>query len=270
MQLPPLAIRLDAGPDAGRSIGVDGPDLVIGRCGGPGRIADPSLEVHHLLVRRDGPVAALTQLAGRTPARVDGEPLVGAVAVGSGSVVELGASRAVLIEDPMSDPPNPTSRIELGVGDLGDGDLGDVDDPDASFVEQAAARRGRSPTTVTLDLGTTRRLLVAGPAAPGLVRSIVAQAWGASIAIDVRLASLHDRPAGRHVVIVHRPELDAAWPGRELPVDGVVINVGATWAAVMARPHDDGTTSLVRFHAAGRPAAPTGDQGRTGRSSLSR
>lgn len=248
-----MTLRLDAGPDAARFVTIDRRGTVLGRAPGPGRIDDPWLEPHHLVVRQDGPVVAVTQLCGRAPVRVDGELVVGPTPVGAGAVIELGATRAVVTEPaPSAGVDTETARaVVLGVGFDATSRVIGTDDP-AWFVEQARLERSRAFGDVVLDLDVVARVLVTGPSALGVVRSIVAQST-VRVVVTARLDALRWPASGRQILVAHAPDPETAWPGDELPEDAAVISVGATWRAVLH--HRRGAdTNVVRFHAAGRPA----------------
>jgi hypothetical protein len=274
----PIRLRVDAGPDAGRTLRVDGDSVVLGRARGPGRIADPCLEAHHLLVHTSGRRAV--QLAGRISARVDGSPIGRGATIRGGSVIEIGSTRIAVVstaDDPVG------RRVAAGEVVLGVGRRDhDVDRTATgcevlSFAEVAAIERSRELAPISIDLRTTRRLLVTGPSADGLVRSIIGQDTHDQVVVTHRADDLRSRPRRGRVLIVIDPDPDVGWPGDEPPPDGAVISVGASWEATLWSPTPDGAWAVVRFHAAGRPGrrrarASLGGRahGRTGRSSLSR
>ena len=117
-----VVLHIQAGPDAGRSIDCADDPIVVGRASGRGRIEDPSLEVHHLLVHPTQ--RTVVQLTGRLPACVNGRPIGHGATLDAGSVIEVGATRLLVAsgrdcEDP--GPPSVTSGvIVLGVGTCGE------------------------------------------------------------------------------------------------------------------------------------------------------
>ncbi len=92
-----VSLVVEAGPDAGRTIRLPPGRFLVGRARGVGRIADPSIEAHHLSLQIDplGAVA-VTQLAGRVPAHIDDDPIHGVSPVVPGSVITIGATRILL------------------------------------------------------------------------------------------------------------------------------------------------------------------------------
>ena len=82
-----------AGPDAGGAVVLGHGAHVIGRAhGAAARCDDPALEPHHLLIEITADGAALRQLTGRLPVRVDGQPLLDSVATATTARVEVGHS----------------------------------------------------------------------------------------------------------------------------------------------------------------------------------
>lgn len=239
-----IPLRLDAGPDAGRTIAL-ADRLVLGRALGPGRVVDRTLEAHHLLLRRLPDGVEVLQLAGRVPVRVDGRPLGGPTIVGPGSVIEVGAGRFVV---GAAATPQPTGTIRLGVGSLPNRT---ADIASRSFAEQAALDRAVTAGDVTIAPAAVRRLLVVGPGAPSLARAVAAQARAGGIAVHVarRVACL-GRHTGTSMLVVTDLDLERDWPGA-LPVDGAVLRVGASWHAVLETTAGDDSISVHRFHAAG-------------------
>lgn len=260
----PFLLRLETGPDSGRAIPIDRGQLVLGRAPGPGRIDDRAIDAHHVLIRRDGRSITATQLAGRVPIRIDGEvPGVGAE-LGIGSVLELGATCAVVADrttdDPSDDPSEDPADGEVVVLGVGIDSREREDRPEVgswSFAELALEERERSAAAVTLDLAEVRRLLVTGPAAPGLVRAIVAQTKRRRVLASTRRGALRSLPPPGRLVVVEDAEHvgpETGWPGDELPADAAVISVGATWHALLLRQRAvDGAIEAVRFRASGRP-----------------
>ena len=256
---PPLVLRLDAGPDARRTIAIAG-SVVLGRAAGPGRIVDPFLEPHHLLLRTSD--RRVVQLSGRAPARVDGVVVGSGAAIRIGSVIEVGATRIVIAEPgsaagtPHQPPPG---TVVLGIGIR-------RHDPDAvslachSFARLAAIEHERHMGAITLDLDAIRRILVTGPSADGLIRSLVAQADRHRIHVADRTASIGARPPSGRVVVVADPDPDAAWPGDEIPSDGAVVSVGVSWEAVLMLRSPDGSSRVQRFRAAGHPGGSRSDR----------
>ena len=251
--VPPVRLRLDAGPDAGRTIALPGGPIVVGRLHGTGRVADPSLEAHHLLV--DATRRTVVQLSGRAPVFVDGKPVGRVAAISDGSVIELGASRIVVVRT------TPTTTraaaqcggglLLLGVGVRRDHQMVGS----SSFVDQARDERTRTTTSITLDLHETRRILVVGSTAESFAGALAARSKGPAIVAD-RLDLLRRRSRRRRLVIVHVADPETDWPGREMPNDAAVISIGVSWQAVLMRRAPDGSISLQRFHAAGHPGGP--------------
>jgi hypothetical protein len=249
-----IGLRLDAGPDACRTITVDDRPLVLGRAGGAGHIADPLLEAHHLLV--DPARQTVVQLAGRASARVDGNPIGGGAALTLGSVIEVGASRIVVTVPSTVDDPHRlgAGRAEgrahlllgLGVPDDRSDETLVVD----SFVEQARRDRDRSPAPITIDLRVIRRVLVVGPPAEQLVHVLAGRIADRRVTVTDAPDALTARVRRHHVVLAHVPDPEAEWPG-ELPCDAAVVGLGATWQATVMRRSPDGSTSIQRFHASG-------------------
>ena len=232
---PAGAIRLClvAGPDAGRTIVVRDRPLTIGRADGPGHVADPALEAHHLLF--DPLRRTVLQLTGRIPARIDGTPIGRRRTVRRGAVVELGASR-ITVDGRPPPPPSPTALV-LGVGEP----LG----------------RGRPAAPVTVDASVVRRVLVAGPSATALAAALAARAARREpVSLTADSCALRTRPVGGCFVIAHVPDPDAEWPAHELPSDAVVVSVGASWRASIVGRAPSGGLVLQRFHAAGDGSRP--------------
>ena len=253
----PLRLRLDAGPDAGRTITFPEGQVVVGRSPGPGHIADPFLEAHHLLV--DPTRRTVLQLSGRVPVRVDGNPVATVAPVSDGSVIEMGASRIVVITaaSPATTPPNATTAavrrgeqaMALGVGVHG----GQQRTGPISFADQARDARTLTATTIALEMPATRRILVVGPPAEMFARALAARSGCRPVTVSGQVSLLQTPPWRRRIVIVHAADPETGWPGLELPPDAAMISVGATWQAVLMRPSPDGSISLQRFHAAGHP-----------------
>lgn len=262
---PILWLRLDAGPDAGRTITLPGRPLVVGRSHGIGHIADPFIEAHHLLI--DPTRRTVMQLSGRVPTRVDGNPIGAAATISDGSVIEVGASR-IIVATIKSHTISSVNRFSAGTGresggvvELGVGIRRDHEPvSSSSFVDQAQYERTRTTTPITLDLHETRRVLVVGPSAETFVRALAARSAGRRVIVSRRLDLLRTRPR-RHVVFVHATDPETGWPSRELPGDAAVVSVGASWQGVLMRRSPDGSMSLQRFHAAGLSSAH-GPEGR--------
>jgi hypothetical protein len=119
-----------AGPATGRSVGLAPGRHVVGR--GPAadvRLADPWLEPHALALDvSTGGQTTMTQLTGRAPAMIGGEPVDGTMAWTPGSAVHVGASRLEIRipDEPLArrrwpagaqrSPLSPWRRIRVGVG----------------------------------------------------------------------------------------------------------------------------------------------------------
>ncbi len=88
------------GPDAGASIAVPAGRHLVGRAHTAGiRCDDSTLQPHHALVEvSDDGTARLTQLTGRVPMRVNGLAIDGATDLTRETVVEIGASTLVFLE----------------------------------------------------------------------------------------------------------------------------------------------------------------------------
>jgi hypothetical protein len=219
---PGIALRIDAGPDAGRTVPVASDSIVLGRASGLGRIEDPFLEAHHLLISSRG--CEVIQLAGRIAVRVDGDPIDRRATLRVGSVIEAGSTRIAVVStaDEPIHPRVDTGAVVLGVGRRHPAvahAVGDV--REASFTELAADQRVREMSPISVDLRTVRRLLVTGPSAAGLVRSIIHQgARRHRIVVTDRVAALGTRPRRGRVIIVIDPDPDADWPDDELPPMG--------------------------------------------------
>lgn len=252
MEPTPFALRLDAGPDAGRSLPIPAGGLTVGRAAGPGRVADPAVEAHHVTLRPADGGVSVTQLAGRTPARVDGVAVGTPARAESGAVLEFGATRATLVEGEAAPRrPRVDTSIVLGVGIV----LPDESDvAGRSFEEQAAAVRSATIGAVRLDPGI-RRLLVAGPGADGVARALLEQAGQAGVRVRVvepdEVARLRVPHAALAIAIA--PDPDEQWQHGDLAPDALVVRVGVSWRAVLERAGPDGSTVVQRFHAAGRP-----------------
>ena len=235
-----VVLHIEAGPDAGRSIDCVDDPIVVGRAQGRGRIEDPSLEVHHLLVHSTQ--RTVVQLTGRVPACVDGRHIGQGATLDAGSVIEVGATRLLVASGRDSEFPGRPS-VTSGVIVLGVGPIiappERVDPSDrCSFVALAAARRSGRVAPITIDPATVRRVLVTGPVADGVARSIL------------------ERAADHELVVAVDPDPDAAWPGGDLPSDGAILSVGATWRATLTLPVADGSSWVRRFHAAGTASRP--------------
>lgn len=229
---PEFAFRIDAGPDAWRFVRC-GTGIVVGRACGPGRIDDPLLEAHHLLV---GPAGSggldVVQLAGRVPARANGEPVAAGVSVGVGGVIEVGATRLVAV---LADRAVPVVRRSRPVVVLG---VGPRSPFDAAVVP------------VTVDLGRIDRLVVTGAPADALVRSVAEQATrvGRTVVVVSEPPSREHRRRGP-LLLIRCDDVPI-----DEPVDGPVVRVGSDWRATLLVPGSAGSTAVRRFHAAGRAA----------------
>ena len=243
-----LALRLEAGPDTGRSIRVPPGGIILGRAAGPGRIVDPALEAHHLSVRVVEGSLELVQLAGRVPARIDGMP-VGRVATARiGSTIDLGRTR-VVVRDRTADRRHRAIVLGIGAQPADENTLAVL-----PFDRQAAIGRATQDVPIALDTSGVRRLLIVGPSAEALVRSVVAQAKTLRVCcrvvdgVDVLVAaSLRGA-----LMIASDPDPEAGWPG-ELPDDVLTVYVGVSWRAVATRRGPEGAAVIHRFHAAGVP-----------------
>lgn len=233
-----IVLRIVAGPDAGRAI-APGPDaLVLGRAPGRGRIDDPALEAHHLLVRTRA--RQVVQLAGRVPARIDGSAAGRGTAIHDGSVLEIGSSRLVVasVDDAPTAVDRGGRRVVLGVGPRSGAHC---------RIEDATSR-----TPVAIDLVATRRLLITGPSAAGLVRSLAAQLPPGRLDVCPEPRALLSSPRRGALTVAVDPDPETGWPGGELPPDAAIVGVGATWAATLITPIGCGASAVRRFHAAGR------------------
>lgn len=245
-----VELRLDAGPDAGRTIRLQGRPIVLGRALGPGRIDDPLMEAHHLVI--DPVDLTLTQLSGRSTARVDGVPIASTAAIGSGSVIEIGASRLTVSPATTTSISVTTTtgtrcsslvdRVLLGFGRRPE---------TAAIATFTDARRehDRSPEPVTVDARIVRRVLVAGPPAERFALALGARFPDAAVTDRVSML----RAARDGTVVAHVADPEATWWERDLPTDAVVISIGVTWRATMLHASDDGSTAVQRFHASGAP-----------------
>ena len=162
-------------------------------------------------------------------------------------MIEVGASRLVLAAGVHRPGAGPRSgHVVLGVG------------PDGPVGVTAAS----GPVVpVTIDLATTGRILLTGPAANGLLRAIVVQAPD-RVSVRRGVADLARLPWSPRVPVAVDPDPDAGWPVGELPRDAVVVSVGSSWDATLLTPAPDGSAVVRRFHAAGRPVgAASGSDG---------
>ena len=89
------------GPDAGATVALPVGRHLVGRAHTAGfRCDDPALLPHHALIEvADDGAVTLTQLAGRTPLRVDGRASDEPIELTNGSAIEIGASTFVLVDD---------------------------------------------------------------------------------------------------------------------------------------------------------------------------
>ncbi|MEY2580766.1 MAG: segregation ATPase FtsK/SpoIIIE, family [Ilumatobacteraceae bacterium] len=82
-----------AGPDSGGTAVLGLGTHIVGRAqGAAARCDDPALEPHHLLIEISSTGARISQLTGRVPVRVDGEPLDDSVSIAEPVRFELGHS----------------------------------------------------------------------------------------------------------------------------------------------------------------------------------
>lgn len=252
-----IALRLDAGPDSQRTIMAAAEPIVLGRAAGRGRIDDPTLEAHHVVVDPSRHIAV--QLTGRIPARVDGLPVGNGRAIATGSVIEMGASRIVVrppaesVVPERTTPPSRDGRLVLGVG-LRHDDAG-RDANSFSMVRRVGRGHEAAVSTIALDVGEARRILVVGSPAERFVHTLAARAASLGVqrvTITSRPGALWGRSRHGQLVIAHDPDPEVDWPGHELPADGVVISVGSSWRATLSKRAPDGSTTVQRFHAAGR------------------
>lgn len=268
-----IALRLDAGPDSQRTIRASAEPIVLGRAAGPGRIDDATLEAHHAVV--DPRRRVVVQLTGRIPARVDGLPVGNGRAIVAGSVIEMGASRIVIqpwaesTAPERTNPPNRDGLLVLGVGVPHDDGAGRDASP-VSMVRRGERGHEVAVSTIGLDVGEARRILVVGPPAERLAHTLAARAASLGVhrvTVTSRPAALWSRSRHGPLVIAHDPDPEVDWTGHELPVDGVVISVGSSWRATLSRRAADGSTTVQRFHAAGRADAGPNEVGQRPRCS---
>ena len=221
-----LRLRVDAGPDAGRTMRLHD-RTTVGRAPGVGCVDDPLVEPHHLAI--DPRRRLVAQLTGRVPARIDGVALRGPARIGRGSIIEVGASRIVV--GPHVAPRAAPGTIRLGVALVPGGDAA-----------------GSAP--VCLDLLGVRRLLVRGPSALAFATALAGR-----IELRTRVTTAPVRRGAQSepdaVVIGCDPDPDAGWPAADLPRDAVAISVGTTWRATLVGWTPTGELRVERFHAAG-------------------
>lgn len=226
---------------------------MLGRAFGPGRIDDPMLEAHHLAI--DPVDRTLIQLSGRATARLDGVPIASSAAIGSGSVIEVGASR-ITVSTATATSNAATSiaattttgcssvarRVLLGFGRR----------PETAAIDtftDAGREHDRSPEPITVDASIIRRVLVAGPPAERFALALGSRFPDAVVTDRVSMLR-----AGRaNTVVAHVTDPEATWWDRDLPNDAVVISIGSTWRATMLHAAADGSTAVQRFHASGAP-----------------
>ena len=94
-----------AGPDAGGTTVLGHGSHVVGRAPGAAvRCDDGAVEPHHLLIEISAAGASVRQLTGRVPARVDGEPLSGALAIDTSVRFEIGHSILAMCRGDLTAP----------------------------------------------------------------------------------------------------------------------------------------------------------------------
>jgi S-DNA-T family DNA segregation ATPase FtsK/SpoIIIE len=110
-----------AGPDAGGTTVLGHGSHVVGRAPGAAvRCDDSAVEPHHLLIEISAAGATVRQLTGRVPARVDGEPLAGALTIDTSTRLEVGHSVATMCWGDLTAPAQHSDVANISVTPTGE------------------------------------------------------------------------------------------------------------------------------------------------------
>lgn len=167
----------DAGPDTGAAIAVGPGSVIVGRSPTADlTIADDAAELHHLVLEPTGDGAVrITQLSGRSVARIDGRPLAAPMVLPVGGVVCFGASRLRVDRADRRPGDHHRSTPACGVAELIDTAMVPVrqDDDGTMFRVQVGIDDVGAAVVVDLEQGAIVQLT--GPGAAGVARSFVVQ-----------------------------------------------------------------------------------------------